>query len=394
MKIKQYETKDGNKRYILKGAYLGTDSLTGEQVRTTVRGKSEREVRRKYELKIREFEDGGSTKKKKLDIKKGSELIDMWLEYYIDSGIRASTYNVISYKINKHIRPLIGNDKLDELTPRLMSIKVAKFKKDIKGKLKDYDTVLAYMRTILQYGVDQEFLQSNPMSNIKTGKDKKDKSTEKKDKKLRHYDKEQISHIFTALESYTKTGSINDVAFATYIKVLLFTGARVNEILALNWSDINFNKRTMTIDKTISNEGKDIETPKTDAGIRTIELDEMTVSVLKNWRRILYEKCLQFGIKKPNVVFYNISKQNNYRYTSLKARYKTYCKNNDIPYLGGLHAFRHTHATMYVASGGDFKTLQARLGHEDITMTMNLYAKSLPEIERKAVDKAILFMTT
>ena len=49
---------------------------------------------------------------------------------------------------------------------------------------------------------------------------------------------------------------------------------------------------------------------------------------------------------------------------------------------------------MYIASGGDFKTLQARLGHEDLTMTMNLYAKALPEVERKAVDNAILFMTT
>ena len=69
MNIQQYETKDGSKRYILKGAYLGVDSLTGEQVRTTVRGKTEREVRRKYELKIREFEGGGSTKKKTLKSK-------------------------------------------------------------------------------------------------------------------------------------------------------------------------------------------------------------------------------------------------------------------------------------------------------------------------------------
>lgn len=65
MNIQLYETKDGNKKYILKGAYIGTDSLTGGQVRTTIRGKSEREVRRKCEIKIREFEDNGFTKQKK-----------------------------------------------------------------------------------------------------------------------------------------------------------------------------------------------------------------------------------------------------------------------------------------------------------------------------------------
>ena len=65
-----------------------------------------------------------------------------------------------------------------------------------------------------------------------------------------------------------------------------------------------------------------------------------------------------------------------------------------IVYLNGLHCFRHTHATMDVAAGGDFKTLQTRLGHSDISMTMNLYANALPEIERKAVENTLIFMTT
>jgi len=50
MNIQSYETKNGSKKYILKGAYIGIDSLTGEQVRTTIRGRSEREIRRSYEL--------------------------------------------------------------------------------------------------------------------------------------------------------------------------------------------------------------------------------------------------------------------------------------------------------------------------------------------------------
>ena len=73
-------------------------------------------------------------------------------------------------------------------------------------------------------------------------------------------------------------------------------------------------------------------------------------------------------------------------------RYKTFCEIHGILYLGGLHCFRHTHATMYVASGGDYKTLQKRLGHEDITMTMNLYANALPEVEREALDTMVSFI--
>ena len=394
MKIEQYETKTGDKGYILKGAFIGTDKLTGKQVRTTIRGKSKKEVERKLNLKKREFEDNGYTKEVKCDIKNGSELIDNWLEYYKDSGIRDATFYQISVQINKHIRPLIGDIKLDNITPKLMSIKVNQFKKNIKNELKGYDNMLSRMKTILQYGVEQEFLKSNPMANIKTGKDKKDRSVDKKEKELKYYNKEQIDQIRNSLQSYPESGSIHDMAFVTYIQILLFTGARASEILALTWSDIDFNNKTMNIDKTLSNQGKITETPKTDAGIRTIELNTMTTSVLKKWRGLLFENCLKFGITRPSMIFYNISKDTNYSYRHFLDKYRTFCKKNGLPYLRGLHAFRHTYATMHVASGEDYKTLQEILGHEKIAMTMDRYAKALPENKRKATENAIKFMTT
>lgn len=69
-----------------------------------------------------------------------------------------------------------------------------------------------------------------------------------------------------------------------------------------------------------------------------------------------------------------------------------FCKNTGIPYLNGLHCFRHTHATMYVNAGVDYRMLQERLGHEDISMTMNVYAKALPENKRTALDNVVAFM--
>jgi len=396
MNIKQYKKQDGSKGYLLSGAYIGTDVITGEQVRTNIRGKSEKEVKQKLALKIREFENNGSTKQGKTKIKDCSELIDLWFEYYKDSGIRVTTYNKIQLKINKHIRPLIGDIKLEKLSHSLMNIKVTEFKKQIKGKLKNYNSELAYMKAILQYAVEKEFIKSNPMANIRTGIDKQDKSQDKakRKKQVKHYNKEQIKKIFDSLQPLFDSNNINDGAFATYIKVLLLTGARASEALALDWADIDFKKQTLNIDKTLSDSGRRIELPKTDTGIRVIELDQMAIATLKQWQNLLYGTCLKFGISKPIKVFYNIEADTNYRYGRFVTAYNVFCSKHDIPYLNGLHCFRHTHATMYVASGGDFKTLQARLGHEDISMTMNLYANALPEIERKAVENTLKFMTT
>ena len=394
MKTKQYEKKDGSKGYVLTGAYIGTDAITGKQVRNTIRGKNEKEIRRKLEQKIREFEANGNTKIEKVKIKDCNELIDLWLEQYRDSGIRDATYILIKRRIDKHIRPILADTRLDKLSTSLMRDKVTEFKKNIKGKLQDYSVVLSRMKAILQYGVEQELLQSNPMANIKTGMDKKDKSVNKAKDKVRYYDKSQITQILKALQPYLEVDNMCDAAFCTYIKLLLLTGARTSELLALNWTDIDFNKEIMNINKTITNQGKDIGTPKSDAGIRKIELDETAIATLKKWRTLVFENCLKYGTGKPSMVFYNHVKDTNYSYEFLRRKYAIFCNDNNIPYLEGLHCFRHTHATMYVASGGDFKTLQARLGHEDIKMTMNLYADALPEAQREAIENTVKYMLT
>ena len=149
----------------------------------------------------------------------------------------------------------------------------------------------------------------------------------------------------------------------------------------------------MQITKTISNKNKNIEPPKTKCSIRTIELDDGTIKTLKQWRKMQLTKCWELGSnKQPKIIFYSIAKGTYYQYCNMLRMHMDFCENTNIPYLGGLHCFRHTHATMYVNAGVDYKILQERLGHEDISMTMNVYAKALPENKRTALDNVVTFM--
>lgn len=286
MNIQQYETKDGNKRYILKGAYIGVDSLTGEQVRTTIRGKSEREVRRKYELKIREFEDNGCTKKKETSIKTFNDLIDIWLVHYADT-VKASSYKETVYKIDGHVRPLIGNFKLEKLTPSLMQAKVDGFIKDVAGSLKNYKIVLATIKRIFKYAVALNLIEYNPMDRvlIRTVKREVD------ERKVKHYDKAEVKKLLEGL-SNLDTDSWRDTLFSTFSKLLLYTGLRAGEALALEWSDIDFKDNMLSVSKTLYITGEISDTPKSLKSIRMIEIDDDTIEMLKEWKKFQLLKML------------------------------------------------------------------------------------------------------
>ena len=394
MKIQEYKLKSGERRYILKGAYIGVDSITGEEIRGTIRGKTKTEVRHKLDRKISEFKANGNTKIAKVNISTCNELIDIWLESYEKSGIRESSFETIRSQ-TRRIRPLIGDIRLEKLSSTLMHIKADEFKEKAKSEgYKKYEVILRTIKRIFQFGVSRKYLQINPMEVCSTKRDKIDLDIENTTSKIEFYDKKQIKQIFDCFEHF-QNSDINDVAFATFIKILFLSGARANEILCLNWSDIDFKARNLSITKTYSSRKRLIRPPKSKAGVRTIELDETSIELLKAWKKTLYEKCLMFGITSPSLVFLNISSRNHansYHYNHMLERYQEFCCNNNIEYLGGLHCFRHTYATMYIAAGGDFKTLQTRLGHETISMTMDLYAKALPEIERRAVDETLKFL--
>ena len=292
--------------------------------------------------------------------------------------------------LDKYVRPLIGDCKLDKLSPSLMQTKINQFLKEVTGKRQTYKFILSMIKRILKYGVALDLLTFNPMDKVIV---QPVKSTIHKEKQIKYYEKDQVNQILIELDRLLAGGAWGDTVYATYIKLLLFTGARASEILALEWADIDFTNQNMRINKTLSNNGKNVELPKTKGSIRTIEIDSGTIKTLKQWRKIQLTKCWELGInQQPKIIFYNISKHDYYHYKNMLRIHIEFCENTNIPYLGGLHCFRHTHATMYINAGVDYKMLQERLGHEDISMTMNVYARALSENKKSALDNVVAFM--
>ncbi len=169
----------------------------------------------------------------------------------------------------------------------------------------------------------------------------------------------------------------------------LSLGLRRGEITALQWGDIDFDKGDIYIQRNmVLAEGKIIiKEPKSEAGKRHIAIGEKVVSELKK----AYEEY-QKDKAELGSLFYDwnyVVRQKNghyFRPDSLTRKWKRFTDSNNLKHIR-LHDLRHSCATAMITSGVDPKTVQDRLGHADVSVTMSIYAHSTRATNKAAADK-------
>lgn len=152
------------------------------------------------------------------------------------------------------------------------------------------------------------------------------------------------------------------------IQIAFRTGMRIGEILTLKWSDINFEENYLIVNRTLSvyNNGHVIiNAPKTPRSHRAIDLDSVTISILK---RIMSEN----GTSNDFI----FTKKNGEIYSRQCVRLYELCDKAGIP-RRNFHSLRHTHISYCLSHKIDITTVQSRAGHTDATTTLH-YAHVLP----------------
>lgn len=318
-----------------------------------------------------------------------NDLIDLFYPHYKDTGVKASSYKITTQRIDKHIRPYFGNMRLDRLQPILFQPVIDRYCDEVAPRNNHYKTILSSFKRVLAFGVKMDMLDTNPMDKIFIKNIKIEK-----EEKIKFYESVQFNILLAYLNSISNN-SYSEQALATYILLLLFTGLRAGEALALNWTDIDFRNKTLVINKSL-NPRSEITTPKTKGSYRTIDLDDDTLNVLRKFKKIQMEIIRKLESRQPSMIFYKPVKRSNssnphYHYSSMQRGFQDLCRVSDIEYLG-LHSLRHTHATMLLASGADFKVIQERLGHDSIKMTTDIYSHVIKESKREAVNGLVEFV--
>ena len=379
MKITEVIKKDGSKVYRA-NVYLGVDQVTGKKVKTKVTGRTQKEVKQKATQEKIAFQKAGSTRQKASTIKNYQELANLWLESYKNT-VKPNTQGNVRKLIDNHILPIFGAYKLDKLTtPLIQSIineLADKTNRGEKGAFLHYDKIHALNKRILQYGVTMQAIPSNPARDVVLPR-----NTQKaKRQKVKHFDNEELKKFLAYLDNL----DLNKFRYCyenTLYKFLLATGCRINEALALSWSDIDLDNAVVHITKTL-NCKQETNSPKSKASYRDLDIDQATVTMLKVYKVRQIQEAWKIG-KTESVVFSDfIHEYPNNR--TLQTRLGTHFKRANVTNIG-FHGFRHTHASLLLNSGIPYKELQHRLGHSTLSMTMDIYSHLSKESAKKAVS--------
>lgn len=203
-------------------------------------------------------------------------------------------------------------------------------------------------------------------------------------KRTIHYlDDEQAKQFLKVLLS------CKDIRIKTAFIILLFTGMRRGELAGLEWKDVNFKDRTITIRRT-SNYSKSCglytKEPKTENSIRNITVSEIVKNQLYEYWLWYYSNKKHLGNKwiETDRLFVGkndgaISPQQFDTWlTMLRKRY-------DLPQFT-IHSLRHTNITLKIAAGVPLTTVSGRAGHSRTSTTLDIYSHFIKTSDQQAAD--------
>ena len=373
-KIIRYTNKDNETLYKFR-YYAGLDELTGKQRYIRRQGFTSEKAAKNELLKIEYLV---STNQYFKDVKSGkfSDVLDEWLELH-KTRVKASTFYNIKVRVNKYVRPYFKDMYVDKITLRHCQDFT---NKTFKTAPKSYVYSISIVKNILDYALRLGMIESNPMLYVIKPK----LMQQVQEKHANFYSRDELKKFLdTAKNDF-------DLKKYTLFRLLAYSGMRVGECLALTWHDLDFKNNTIAINKTLASteDGLEIQTPKTKASIRKISLDNETIQILKSWQLEQRKQLLKLGINSMNKhqLIFN-SNKNGFIFNSVIAYdIKLISKKAGI-YPITTHGFRHTHATLLFASGMDIKQVQARLGHSNVQTTLNIYTHAMKDKQDKIGDE-------
>lgn len=301
-----------------------------------------------------------------------SEFLDYWLDEISDS-VRANTLERYESICKFYIKPIIGETKLIDLKPVQINSLYKELQREGRpgGDKLCARTVLHAHRVLsnaLNKAVKWEMLLRNPCQAADAPKAKKSKR-----------------QTFTSKETIEILNKASGTNLFLPILIAVTTGLRRGEFLGLRWTDINFDKKELTVKQSAirTSEGVIYDAPKTETSNRTIPFPDMVLNALKVYRAEQAKLYLQLGKSLDNnaPIMSGIGGFKNP--SQLTTNYRAFIKRNNFKHVT-YHGLRHTHATLLLAENIHPKVMSERLGHSTIAITMDLYSHVMPTMQREA----------
>ena len=195
----------------------------------------------------------------------------------------------------------------------------------------------------------------------------------------------EVEQIIDALES-------EPLEWKAIVHLMIATGARRGEILGLQWQNVNFETNVIYLcNNTLWSKERGIYhgTLKTGEN-RHVTVPADAMEILKAWKAVQNQQRIRFGkewVDKDGYVFTSCEKKKGCLINpeSITNWFNRFSKRHELPHINP-HKFRHTQASMLINAGMDIVTVSKRLGHKQVSTTMNVYSHIMEGANQKAAD--------
>lgn len=310
---------------------------------------------------------------------KFTDFVEIWKRDYGSKELAPSTYKRYLGILESRIIPFFGHFRVDKIKPTDIMQFYDLLSKDTQiirrkdnngkktGKPLSPKTILEHhrlLRAMLQKAVYWQMIVSNPAERVQAPKTKKPKR--------KYYDDEQSKALISNLMELTE----EQFKYKVAIILTIFTGVRLGELMGLEWDDIDFRNGIVSINRSsqyLADKGVFTKTPKTESSIRDVAIPDFVVSLLEDYKYWYDEQKYQYGELwyDSNRLFVQADGKPMHPSTISKW-FEKFVAQIGLPVIN-FHGLRHTNATLLIAQNIDVSVVAARLGHAQITTTLNFY---------------------
>ena len=301
-----------------------------------------------------------------------NELMTAWLDRCERERVKPRTYSWYKGLIVQHILPELGDTQIDDLGRRQISEFLTAHQADgnLRGEAlsaTSTNLMLTVLNAAFTYACDMDLLPANPCDRIRR--------VPGPPSRVEAFTREEQRRLEEAIAAWEDRRLFG-------IRLCLYTGLRIGELLGLEWQDVDMEKGILHIQKTVYREKNAegewqlfVDRPKTAASERMVPLPGYLAEDLRIYRRgarsefvIENKKAERMSIRSYQYLFERLTEKAGVRKLNF-------------------HALRHTFATRALECGMDIKTLSELMGHKNATITLNRYAHSMMDTKIAAMNK-------
>lgn len=317
---------------------------------------------------------------------KFGEFATEWMEKRVEKELSPSTAASYQSYLKIHLLPVFSHYRLDKIKPIhiinfLDELSKTASKRGETGEIISQNTIVfihQVLRDILGHAMEWKLIKQNPMETVKKPK--------VEFKQMKYYEEGEADEVIETLYK-------EPLMWTVYFTGAMIGGFRLGELLALEWTEVDFEENTITIAKNIPITKKGgiavIKDPKTEKSARTVVMPEWYMEDLMKYRNEWVTEKERVGDLwegGDNQFLFHKGFGKPLHHNTPTAAWRRFINKNDFKRIR-LHDLRHTMVTFLIEAGVHFKAIQERTGHTTLKVLSETYGHVTKKVNKDTADK-------